>query len=167
MNEMQLRHQNRSWRRPTAGDTRRPKTPILDEADDGRGTDQDEKGTESEEVDSECSGGNESQHHALDGGSSQTSDGIRDDGHDNRLDPEQYADTGVRRPVAHVAPSENQNEQHRRNDEAQAANDEPGPAHATACQHERHLGRRRTREKARPPDQIEQFLLGHPAPTVN
>ena len=161
--EVQLGHEHRKGRSRAVRHRACPSTSVLDEGDnDSRGK-EDQQRAHAEEIPGKAGGCDDGENSSLDGVPCQSHDGVRDDRDDYWLDAEQHTGACVSRSVADIGPGEDEHEQHRRQDETGASDDEPRPAFATTGQHESDLGRRRPGEQARPADEVEQFLLAHPA----
>jgi hypothetical protein len=102
--------------------------------------------------------------HPFDRGSRQGPDRLHDDGDDHRLDPVQEPYRLRRRSVSHVDPGERQRDERRRQDEQRAGQDETAPAGPRVAQVDRQLGRGGAGDEIAGAEQIEELLLGHPAP---
>ena len=104
---------------------------------------------------------------ALHRGPQESPDCLDDDGDDHGLDPVEEPGDLRQGAEPHVRPREPPDDQHRGHDEADAARDEPGPARARVAQVDRHLGGVRPRDEVRHPEEVEEALVGHPAPALD
>jgi hypothetical protein len=88
---------------------------------------------------------------------------VGNDGHDDR------GDTGQQRrdlrppPVLDVEPGQDSDDDHRRKQEREACNDEPGPAGPAMTDVHRQLGGGRPRDQVRRADQVDEHGVVEPA----
>src|SRR5262249_22508845 len=67
----------------------------------------------------------------------------------------------------HIGPGDRERDQRRRQDEERSGEDEAAPARSGVTQIDRQLGRRGTGNEVAGAEEVEELLLGHPAPSLH
>jgi hypothetical protein len=93
----------------------------------------------------------------------ETSDRLEDHREDHRLHAVEEPADRRHRVVANVGPGQRAGEQHRRRDERDARDQQPGPAPPLVADVDRQLGRVRPRDQVGRAHQIEERRVGEPA----